>query len=356
MDPFFVGPSRFFSLSTSLAFSALEHSRCHQLTSTFPGLYWIINKNKKRGWSRRRRRKRRRCKRQKEEENKGTDEKKRYGDSITAFFVASFCFFFFFYFVLYSFHGFIYGSFFLYIYFYSSFFIIVFCFLVSLSLLHWSVYFVISLGLFPLSVLTTVIVHNLYTDLLVARRRRSTGKEWKKWKGKNAHERENERRKEIGGREEKERVDTHTIYTRAAHKSGLRIVAASSAARATINSPLLLSALLGSHCVYVVSSLLLASRCFSQWRIVWDLSVLPTSPCFIERSRSLSSLRPFCFSRLRRRGPPTFESCVFNFDLGVTRSREVQCVLHSVARFKKLIYRRFSFITPILNRIIILII
>lgn len=31
-----------------------------------------------------------------------------------------------------------------------------------------------------------------------------------------------------------------------------------------------------------------------------------------------------------------------------------QCVLHSVARFKKLIfYRRFSFITPILNRIII---
>lgn len=96
MDPFFVGPPRFFSLSTSLAFSALEHSRCHQLTSTFPGLYWIINKNKKRGWSRRRRRKRRRCKRQKEEENKGTDEKKRYGDSITAFFVASFCFFFFF--------------------------------------------------------------------------------------------------------------------------------------------------------------------------------------------------------------------------------------------------------------------
>lgn len=37
-------------------------------------------------------------------------------------------------------------------------------------------------------------------------------------------------------------------------------------------------------------------------------------------------------------------SCVFNFNLGVTRSREVQCVLHSVARFKKLIYRRFFYL------------
>lgn len=231
--------------------------------------------------------------------------------------------FLFFYFIFYFFHRFIYDSFFFSLYFLIHLFSLlsfVFSFFISLIRLVCNPW-----GLFLLSVLTTVIVYNLYTDLVA--HRRSTSEEWKKWKEKNTHERKNERRKKIEEREKKERADTHTIYTRAAHKSGLRIVAASSAARATINSPLLLSApLLGSHCVYVVSSLLFASRCFSQWRIVWDLSVLPTSPCFIERSRSLS-LRPFCFSRLRRRRAPTFESCVFNFDLGVTRSREVQCVL-----------------------------
>lgn len=139
--------------------------------------------------------------------------------------------------------------------------------------------------------------------------------------------RKKKRKKERNRRKGEKGTGRYTYDIHACSSQIRRVVAASSAARATINSPLLLSApLLGSHCVYVVSSLLFASRCFSQWRIVWDLSVLPTSPCFIERSRSLS-LRPFCFSRLRRRRAPTFESCVFNFDLGVTRSREVQCVL-----------------------------
>lgn len=103
--------------------------------------------------------------------------------------------FLFFYFILYSFHGFIYDSFFFSIFSYSSLFIIIFCFLIFLSLLLIRLV-CYTLGLFLLSVLTTVIVHNLYTDLLVAHRRRSTSEEWKKWKGKNAHERENERKKE----------------------------------------------------------------------------------------------------------------------------------------------------------------
>lgn len=45
------------------------------------------------------------------------------------------------------------------------------------------------------------------------------------------------------------------------------------------------------------------------------------------RAIPIPSFRPFCFPQLRRRGPPTstFRSRVFNFDPGVTRSREVRC-------------------------------
>lgn len=153
--------------------------------------------------------------------------------------------------------------------------------------------------------------YNLYTDLLVARRRRSSSEESKKRKEKRERTKEKTKesarkrgraRREEGGQGErgekgrrKERVDTHTIYTRAAHKSGLRIVAASSAARATINSPLLLSApLLGAPLCIRTRSLPFPPR-----RIVSPngesfrgLSVLPTSPCFIERSL-LSALFAF---------------------------------------------------------------
>lgn len=243
--------------------------------------------------------------------------------------------FLFFYFIFYFFHRFIYDSFFFSLYFLIHLFSLlsfVFSFFISLIRLVCNPW-----GLFLLSVLTTVIVYNLYTDLVA--HRRSTSEEWKKWKEKNTHERKNERRKEIEEREKKERADTHTIYTRAAHKSGLRIVAASSAARATINSPLLLSApLLGSHCVYVVSSLLFASdvspngESFGTYRCFQHRPVLSSDP-----DPSLFAL--FVFHDFVVGGPLPLKAASL-ISILASRGLEKSNAYYSVARFKKLIYQR----------------
>lgn len=162
-------------------------------------------------------------------------------------------------------------------------------------------------GLFTLSfpeLVSIVSLHHrrrgLYTGLLVA-----GGGDGREGKNKGNGEGRGVGGERGRGRGEAERADTRTIYTRAAHKSGPRIVAASSAARATINSPLLLSAsLLGAPlCVRTRSSPYRRPN-VSPLRIVRGPSVLPTSPCFIERFRSLFRLPPFCLPRLRRGAPP----------------------------------------------------